>query len=391
MSEARGKAHVHVVIIGFGAFDVPGKHIYEYEHGAGEPTVSAVANISPYLIAGPDVALPIRRAPLCEVPEIVNGNKPADGGFLVVEDNERADFLRDNPSAAPYLKPFLCAEEYLNGKNRWVLWLLDAPPKVIRENPGLLARVESMHDFRLKSLKASTRARATVPALFDQVRQPRSEYIVIPRHSSENRRYIPFGYFGPEIIIGDSCTAIPDATLYHFGVISSALHMAWLGHVGGRLKSDYRYSNKLVYNPWPTPTPEQRAKVEEKARAVLAAREMFMGSAGFQPGSVRLPVGRLRGHPDRGLPLLSKTGTGSLSPAGDLREAVLADLRTQPGGAGVHAGTHRGRAKQPAELRLCGAAFHRPAKALRRGAGPDLSRRLGIQGKARGGRWRRGG
>ena len=283
MSEARGKAHVHVVIIGFGAFDVSDKRIYEYEHGAGEPTVSVVGNISPYLITGPDVALPIRRAPLCEVPEIVNGNKPADGGFLIVEDNERADFLRDNPSAAPYLKPFLCAEEYLNGKNRWVLWLIDAPPKVIRENPGLLARVESVRDFRLKSPKASTRARATVPALFDQVRQPRSEYIVIPRHSSVNRRYVPFGYFGPEVIIGDSCTAIPDATLYHLGVISSALHMAWLGHVGGRLKSDFRYSNKLVYNnfPWPTPTPEQRAKVETAARAVLAAREPHLPPRGM--------------------------------------------------------------------------------------------------------------
>jgi len=283
MSEARGKAHVHVVIIGFGAFDPPAKQIYDYEHGSGEPIVSAVSNISPYLIAGADVALPIRREPICDVPEIVNGNKPADGGFLIVEDHERAAFLRENPSVEPYLKPFLCAEEYLNGKNRWVLWLVDAPPHIIRDNAGLRSRVESVRDFRLRSPKASTRARATVPALFDQIRQPLSEYIVIPRHSSENRRYVPFGYFGPEIIIGDSCTAIADATLYDFGVISSALHMAWLGQVCGRLKSDYRYSNKLVYNnfPWPEPTPEQRAKVETCAAAVLAAREPHLPPRGM--------------------------------------------------------------------------------------------------------------
>lgn len=283
MSEARGKAHVHVVIIGFGAYNVPDKRIYEYEAGNAEPTVSVVANISPYLIAGSDVALPIRRAALCDVPEIVNGNKPADGGFLLVDDNERAAFLRENSSAAPYLKRFLSAEEYLNGKNRWVLWLLDAPPQVIRENAGLRGRVESVRDFRLRSPKASTRARATVPALFDQVRQPTSEYILIPRHSSENRRYVPFGYFRPEIIIGDSCTAIPDATFYHFGVISSVLHMAWMRAICGRLESRYRYSNTLVYNnfPWPNPTPEQRARVEEKARAVLAAREPHLPPRGM--------------------------------------------------------------------------------------------------------------
>jgi hypothetical protein len=283
MSEARGKAHVHVVIIGFGAFDQPVKYIYEYEDSSGEPTVSRVANISPYLVAGADVALPIRRKPICDVPEIVNGNKPTDGGFLIIEDHERSDFLRENPSAEPYLKPFLCAEEYLNGKNRWVLWLLDAPPQIIRDNPGLRSRVESVRAFRLRSPKASTRARAAVPCVFDQIRQPCSEYIVIPRHSSENRRYVPFGYFGPDIIIGDSCTAIASATLYDFGVISSALHMAWLRAVCGRLKSDYRYSNKLVYNnyPWPSPTPEQRAKVEACAAAVLTARERHLPPQGM--------------------------------------------------------------------------------------------------------------
>lgn len=283
MSEARGKAHVHVVIIGFASFDVPDKKIYDYEGRDNEPTVAIASKISPYLIAGSEVALPIRRKALCDVPEIVNGNKPADGGFLIVSDSERIEFLRENPGAAPFLKPFLSAEEYLNGKNRWVLWLLELPPHLLRENPGLRQRVEGVREFRLRSPKASTRARATVPTLFDQIRQPKSEYIVIPRHSSESRHYVPFGYFGPETIIGDSCTAIPEATLYEFGVLSSAMHMAWMRQVCGRLESRYRYSNKIVYNnfPWPNPTEAQRAKVEECAQAVLAARAPHLPPQGI--------------------------------------------------------------------------------------------------------------
>lgn len=283
MSEARGKAHVHVVIVGFGAFDVPEKRIYEYEVGNAEPTVSVVANISPYLIAGPNIALPSRRETLCDVPEIVNGNKPADGGFLIVEDNERADLLRENPGAAPFLRPFLGAEEFINGIQRWVLWLVDAPPQTIRENAGILTRVQAVREFRLKSQKESTRRRADRPALFDQIRQPTGSYILIPAVSSARRRYVPIGFLSCETIPSNLVNVVPDATPFHFGVLTSALHMAWLGHVCGRLKSDYRYSNKLVYNnfPWPNPTPEQRTRVEEKARAVLAAREPHLPPRGM--------------------------------------------------------------------------------------------------------------
>jgi hypothetical protein len=275
-SEARGKAHVHVVIVGFGAFDTTNKRIYDYE---GENvTVIPAKNISPYLIEGSDIALPIRRETFCDVPEIVNGNKPADGGFLIIEDENKNSFLKENPGAAQYVRPFLSADQYLNNERRWVLWLVDAPPTVIRENPGVKERVEAVRDFRLKSQKESTRRRAERPALFDQIRQPTHEYILIPRHSSENRKYIPFGFFGPENIIADSCTAIPDATLYHFGVLTSTMHMAWVRQVCGRLKSDYRYSNKLVYNnfPWPEAVMDkQRQTVETKAQAVLDARNQF--------------------------------------------------------------------------------------------------------------------
>jgi hypothetical protein len=275
-SEARGKAHVHVVIIGFGAFDSTNKRIYDYE--AEKVTVISAKNISPYLIEGSDIALPIRRVALCNVPEIVNGNKPADGGFLIVESEDKEMFLEENPAAAKYVRPFLSADQYLNNEQRWVLWLVDAPPKIIRENPGLRRRVEAVREFRLRSRKLSTRRRADRPALFDQIRQPTREYILVPRHSSESRKYIPFGYFSPENIIADSCTAIPNATPFHFGVLSSSMHMAWMRQVCGRLKSDYRYSNKLVYNnyPWPeAPSAKQHAAVEAAAQTVLDVRKGF--------------------------------------------------------------------------------------------------------------------
>ena len=278
MSEARGKAHVHVVIIGFGLGPCYAKRIYDYEGGRNEPSVIEVRNISPYLIEGSDLALPIRRKPLCSVPEIINGNKPADGGHLIIETKEKSAFLAENPGAAPFVKPFLSAEQFLNGAERWCLWMENAPPSVIRDNPGVRERVEAVRAFRLASPKESTRNRADRPALFDQLRQPTSRYIVIPRHSSENRKYVPFAYFNPDVIIGDSCTAVPDATLYHFGVITSAAHMAWMRVVCGRLESRYRYSNKLVYNNYPWPTTEndrQRMEVEACAQAVLDARVQF--------------------------------------------------------------------------------------------------------------------
>jgi restriction-modification enzyme MmeI-like protein len=275
-SEARGKAHVHVVIIGFGAYDKTNKLIYDYE--SENATVSPVRNISPYLIEGPDVALPIRRDALCPVPEIINGNKPSDGGFLIMEEPEREPFLKENPAAEPFLRSYVSAEEFINGSRRWVLWLKDAAPDVIRNSPGIVERLEKVRDFRLQSRKIPTRLKAATPSLFDQVRQPSTSYLVIPKTSSERRRYIPIAVVGPEIIASTELQMIPDFTTYHFGVLTSAIHMAWMRQVCGRLKSDYRYSNKLVYNnfPWPeSPTAKQRAAVETAAQAVLDARKQF--------------------------------------------------------------------------------------------------------------------
>ena len=281
MSEARGKAHVHVVIIGFGAFDVTAKSIYEYIDD--KITVVPATNISPYLVEGSDVAIPSRSTPLCEVPPCEYGNKPTDGGHLIVEEEDQQQFLAENPGAKKYLRPLLCAEEYLHSIPRWCLWLVDAEPADLRAISGIKQRIEAVRDFSLASKKAPTREKALQPALFAEIRQPRSRYIVVPRHSSENRRYIPFGYFEPDVILHDSCSCIPDATPFHFGILSSVIHMAWMRTVCGRLESRYRYSSNIVYNnfPWPTPTPEQRAKVETAARAVLAAREPHLPPRGM--------------------------------------------------------------------------------------------------------------
>ncbi len=299
-SEARGKAHVHVVIIGFGAFDTADKRIYDYETVAAvydrrsnqrrsqsaateeTVTVSPAKNISPYLVEGTDASVISRNRPISNVPSCIFGSKPTDGGHLIVEEEDRKKFLSENPEAKKYLRPLLCAEEYLHSIPRWCLWLVDASPSDIRSIAGIKKRIEAVREFRLASKKAPTRERANQPTLFGEIRQPKSRYVVIPLHTSETRNYIPLGYFEPRVIVHNSCTAIPDATLYHFGVLSSAMHMAWVRQVCGRLESRYRYSNNLVYNnyPWPeNSSAKQRAAVEAAAQAVLDVREQFMGSA----------------------------------------------------------------------------------------------------------------
>ena len=275
-SEARGKAHVHVVIVGFGAFDTTNKRIYDYE--SERVTVISAKNISPYLIEGSDIALPNRRDALCAVPEIINGNKPSDGGFLIMLESERKAFLRENPDIKPFLRPYVSADEFINGSPRWVLWLKDAPPEIIRKCPGVLQRLDGVRDFRSKSTKIPTRQKAATPMLFDQVRQPTTSYLVIPKTSSERRRYIPIAVVGPEVIASTELQMIPEFTPYVFGILTSAMHMAWMSQVCGRLESRYRYSNKIVYNnyPWPEAvTAKQRTAVEAKAQAVLDARKQF--------------------------------------------------------------------------------------------------------------------
>ena len=278
-SEARGKAHVHVVILGFGAFDATDKRIYEYEDN--RVTISPAKNISPYLVEGSDVVVLSRSTPLSPVPKIVFGSMPNDGGHLLLTESERKELLRSEPDAKKFIRPFIGSEEFINGKIRWCLWLKDASPNQVRALPEVMERVGEVKKHRLESKRETTRELAKTPMLFGEIRQPVSDYLLIPSVSSEARRYIPLGFVSKEVIANNLVLVVPAAALFHFGVLSSAMHMAWVRQVCGRLESRYRYSASLVYNnyPWPeSPSAKQRAAVEAAAQAVLGARKNFPDS-----------------------------------------------------------------------------------------------------------------
>jgi len=278
-SEARGKAHVHVVIIGFAGFDTTNKRIYDYENGGEKVSVTGARNISPYLVEGSDIVVLSRSKPICGAPEIVFGNMPNDGGHLILTDEEKTDLLKEDPGARKFIRPFLGSQEFINGESRWCLWLKDASPSELRSLPEVMKRVEGVRRHRQESPRVTTRELANTPTLFGEIRQPDSEYLLIPSVSSETRKYIPIGFM-PRTVIGSNLVLfVPDAALYHFGVLSSAMHMAWVRQVCGRLESRYRYSNKLVYNnyPWPeSPNAKQRSAVKAAAKAVLGARAGYL-------------------------------------------------------------------------------------------------------------------
>lgn len=271
-SEAKIKAHVHCVIIGFAAFDRPEKVIYQGER------VIKVQNINAYLCDAPNVLVESRNKPLYNVSPMVYGNKPADGGYLIIEDKDYEQFIEADPQAKQFIKPFLGAAEYLHGKKRWCLWLKDADPHELRKCPMILERVKKCRETRLNSVAAAIRKFAETPTLFAQITQPMNvNYIIVPRVSSERRKYIPMGFLDSSTIVSDAVQIVPNATLYEFGIITSNVHMAWMRAVCGRLKSDYRYSKDVVYNnfPWPAPTDAQKAKIENTAQAILDARALY--------------------------------------------------------------------------------------------------------------------
>jgi len=277
-SEARGKAHVHVVIIGFGASDTGNKRIYDYDTDPEHPVVSDATNISPYLTPGSDSFVTKRTKPLADVPEMRCGNKPSDGGNFILTDAEKKQLLAVEPGAAKFLKRFTGSEEFINGNMRWCLWLKDASPAELRSLPEVMKRVEAVKEFRAKSTAAPTRKAAQTPTRFFYISQPATKYILIPEVSSERRNYIPIGFMLPDVISANTNFLVPSDSLYLFGTLTSAMHMAWVRQVGGRLKSDYRYSGSMVYNnyPWPeSATPKQRAAVEAAAQAVLEARAQY--------------------------------------------------------------------------------------------------------------------
>ncbi len=282
-NEARGKAAVHVVIIGFSNFDITGKRVFEYENIKGEPHEIVVKNINPYLVEGNDLVILKRRTPISSVPKITFGNMPNDDGNLLLNDEEKNDLLFKEPLAIKYVRPFVSAKEFLNAEKRWCIWLYDADVTEVRNLPEIMNRIQKVKDYRFLSTREGTRKLASFPSLFGEIRQPKSNYVLIPRHSSENRKYIPIGFFSPENIIADSCNSIPNATLFHFGVLTSQMHNTWVKNICGRIKSDYRYSNDIVYNnfPWPeNPSEKQVRTVEEAAQRVLDVRGKFMHPAG---------------------------------------------------------------------------------------------------------------
>jgi hypothetical protein len=280
-NEAKGNAAVHVVIIGFANFDIDKKIIYEYEDIKGEPHEVAAKNINPYLVEGKEVLIVSRSKSISTTPEIVWGNKPVDGGNLLFTDEEKNDFRLKEPKADKFIKPLLSAKEFLNGENRWCLWLVNASPSELRDMPHVMDRIKKVKEMREASVDEGARKLALRPSQFRDIKNPKS-FILIPSATSENRKYIPFGFFDDRFIANNSCHMIPDGELYHFGILTSEIHMTWVKYVCGRLKSDYRYSKDIVYNnfPWPeNPTDKQKQAVEAAAQAVLDARAQFPESS----------------------------------------------------------------------------------------------------------------
>ena len=271
-SEADIKAHVHCVIIGFSKAEHSLKHIY-----LKNSQLIPAQNINGYLLDAPNVFIDNRKKPLCNVPEMIKGSIPVDGGNLIIEAEDYDAFVKAEPNAAPYIKRFLGAHEFLHDEKRYCLWLEGVSPKIINSLPKVRERLALTREFRLQSTKAATQKYADFPFLFMERRQPKDNYIIVPSHSSENRDYIPMGYVSPDVICGNANFVIPNASLYHFGVLMSLLHNYWMRVTCGRIKSDFRYSNTIVYNnfPWPTPTPEQKARIEATAQAILDARAHY--------------------------------------------------------------------------------------------------------------------
>lgn len=277
-SEARGKAAVHCVIIGFALHDTTDKRIFDYETPQAEAHEVEAKNINPYLIDAPDVVVSRRSTPLCAVPEIGIGNKPIDGGHYLFTPEERDEFLKKEPAAAPYFRRWLGSDEFINGYERWCLWLGNCPPDTLRKLPEAMKRVDAVRRFRLASKSVPTKKLADTPTRFHVENMPESSYLVIPEVSSERRQYIPIGFLGSETLASNLVKIAPDSTLYHFGVLSSAMHMGWMRSVCGRLESRYRYSAGIVYNnfPWPeNMTDKQRQAIEEAAQAVLDTRAKY--------------------------------------------------------------------------------------------------------------------
>ncbi|MCA0428508.1 MAG: class I SAM-dependent DNA methyltransferase [Bacteroidetes bacterium] len=281
-NEAKGNAAVHVVIIGYANFDIGDKVIFEYENLKGEAHSVKVKNINPYLLEGRDNFILKRRVPICEVPEMVKGSMPNDGGHFLFDTNEMDQFIASEPGSKKFFRRFIGGYEFLNNIERWCLWLVDTDPSELSKLPLVLERIEKVRNARLGSNRLSTKKDASRPMLFGEIRQPNSDYIALPEVSSENRTYLPIGYVSKDTIASNKIYMVPNASYFSFGILSSMMHNCWLKQVSGRMKSDISYSSGIVYNnfPWPSnPSEKQIKAVELASMKVLNVRQQFSNSS----------------------------------------------------------------------------------------------------------------
>ena len=281
-NEAKGNAAVHCVIIGFANYDTNNKSIFEYEHIKGEPHEIFVKNVNPFLVEGKDITVENRKSPICKVPEMNYGSMPIDEGNLILSDEEKEEALKKEPEIIVAIKKYTGGDEFINNKKRWCLWLQNIEPKVLKNSKFILDRIEKTKKFRLSSNREATNKLAEKPMLFGEIRQPNSNYIIIPKVSSENRKYIPIGILEPTTITSGSALIIPNANFYMFGIMTSIMHMSWMANICGRLESRFQYSASIVYNNFPfpeNPTEKQTKTIEEKAQKVLDTRRDFPNSS----------------------------------------------------------------------------------------------------------------
>ncbi len=304
---------------GEGAKNVASRLLYEYDTPTSEPYVSEVPNISPYLIPAGNTLVQARSTPLCDVPELIYGSMANDGGNLLLSPTEKVELVEKEPLAGKFLRRLYGSQEFINNQERWCLWLKDALPNDLRSMPEVMKRVEAVRTHRLKSTRTATQDLAAFATLFGEIRHVEAPYLLVPGVSSEKRVYIPIGFMPQDTIATDLCRILPNATLYHFGVLSSLLHMAWVKYVCGRLKSDYRYSNTIVYNnfPWAeSPTEAQKQAVERAAEAVLAARAQFPESSLadlYDPLTMPPALVKAHGDLDRAVEKCYRAGKGFAS------------------------------------------------------------------------------
>ena len=300
LPDPKKMAHVHVVIIGFSTNPPEKRRLYTAEG------VKSVSNINFYLHEGPDedIAEPTDKPICANVPAMRRGSQPTDGttkrkGNLIMTAEEMHELLRGNPEAEKFIRPFMMGDDFIQRTPRYCLWLLGANPDDIKKCPKVKERVERVKAFRLASTKAATRRKAATPTLFDEIVESKTHYVAIPLISSEKREYIPMDWLPPEIIPGNGLRIIPDTTMYHFGVLMSRVHMAWMRRVSGRFEMRYIYTNTIVYNTfaWPSPTESQRKKIEESARGILDARGLYPSAsfAGLYDDAL-MPVELRRAH-----------------------------------------------------------------------------------------------